>query len=440
MLDQLRRLAPKPIISLYHRLTAAAAAGWYHWPSRQLVVIGVTGTDGKTTTVTMIADLLTSGGHTVGLSSTVWMQIGTKRWLNESHMTMPGRFALQRLLRQMVKAGCDFAVIEVSSEGLDQWRHSGVDFDAAVITNLSPEHLKTHGTFERYRQAKEKLFGQIIKSGDKRGRDARLIKKITVVNLDDPSAEQFLKYWAEQKFGVTLQAEPKIPDGVTGEIKVFRAKHIARYPGGSSFEVDGHKINLNLPGDYNILNALVALAVASAFGLDWVRLTKAVAEIKPVPGRWQEIATNKPWRVIIDYALTPPALTQFYQTLKQTGAKRTIAVFGAAGGGRDAWKRPELGKIAAQYADIIILTTDDPYNEDPAQIAGAIISGVPPAQRPKFTIIIDRRQAIRRAVALAQPGDVVAITGMGAETSMMIKGKKVRWNDAAVVEEILAIK
>ena len=160
----------------------------------------------------MIADLLSAAGYTVGLSSSVYYQVGAERWLNESHMTMPGRFGLQRLLRRMIDAGCTYAVIEVSSEGLVQSRHLGIDFDVAVFTNLSPEHLKAHGTFERYRQAKEKLFQQIIKGGDKHGPDGAPVKKISVVNLDDASAEHFLRYWAEEKYGVTMRAGVSAPD------------------------------------------------------------------------------------------------------------------------------------------------------------------------------------------------------------------------------------
>lgn len=437
MTSLIRRLVPAQLIQLYHRGVAVAASLWFGLPSRKMIVIGVTGTDGKTTTVTMIVDLLMAAGYRVGLSSTVYYQVGDKRWLNESHMTMPGRFGLQQLLRRMVKAQCQFAVIEVSSEGLAQSRHIGIDFDAAVITNLSPEHLKTHRTFDRYRRAKELLFGQIIKGGDKRGPDGLPAKKVSVVNLDDSSAEHFLKFWAEEHYGVTMQQRPPIPAIRPEKVHVWRAENIHHADDRSTFEVAGHSLELPLPGDYNVMNALEALAVASAYGVDWPTLAKGLRTVKPIPGRWQEVPTGKPWRVIIDYALTPRALTMFYQALKQEHVKRIIAVFGAAGGGRDTWKRPELGKIAGEHADVVILTTDDPYDDDPAHIAGEIMAGVGADKRGEVEVILDRRLAIRRAMEVAQPGDVIAITGMGAETSMVVQGQKVPWNDASVVQDLL---
>jgi len=437
MIGTLRRLTPRPLIGAYHRLMAISAALWYRLPSHQMVVVGVTGTDGKTTTATIITDLLTAAGYKVGLSSTVYDQIGTDRHLNESHMTMPGRWQLQRLLRRMVQAGCQYAVIEVSSEGLAQSRHIGIDFDVAVITNLSPEHLKSHGTFERYRQAKEKLFGQIIKGGDKHGPDGKPVKKVSVVNLDDPSAEYFLKYWAEEQYGVTTHESTNIPTQQAGKVHVLRGENIKLGTDRSTFTVNGINMELPLPGEYNVMNALEALAVVSALGVSWEQLKSGLRTVKPVPGRWQEIPTNKEWRVVVDYALTPRALTLFYQALKQSGAKGTIAVFGAAGGGRDAWKRPVLGNIAAMFARQIILTTDDPYNDDPAHIAGEILAGVPADKRGEVEVVLDRKQAIKRAMEIAQPGEVIAITGMGAETSMMVRGQKVAWNDAEAVQSLL---
>lgn len=435
MLNFLRRLTPRSLITAYHRGLAWTATQWYRRPSRSMTVIGVTGTDGKTTTATIIADLLTSAGHQVGLISSVYYQLGSRRWLNAGHMTMLGRFGLPRLLRQMVEAGCQYAVLEVSSEGLAQYRHSGIDFDVAVITNLSPEHIKAHGSFVRYRQAKEILFAQVATGNHKRRRDGQPIKKVAVVNLDDPSAREFLKFPVEEQYGITLRLPP--PASLVPADHIFTAERIRREPGRSLFSLAGHEFELPVPGDYNISNALEALAVASALGVGWSALQSGLRQVAPIPGRWQEVPTRRSWRVIVDYALTPRALELFYRALKQSGANRIIAVFGAAGGGRDSWKRPELGRIGANHSAAVVITTDDPYDEDPARIAGEIMSGVPADKRSQVEIILDRRLAIRRALGLAQPGDVVAITGMGAETSMMIKGQAVAWNDPAVVQEEL---
>lgn len=437
MLGSLKRFIPRRARALYHRWLALAATLWYGRPSRHLIVIGITGTDGKTTTALMLTSILQAAGHRVGLSSSLFFQVAEERWLNETHMTMPGRFALQRLLRQMVRAGCRYAVIEVSSEGLLQHRHSGIDFDMALITNISPEHLKSHGTFEAYRSAKGRLFGKIIKGADK-VIDGQNVKKATIVNLDDPEAAYFLKFWAEEHHGVTLSAAPEVPMQTKEKLRVWAAADIVIEAHTSHFQVDGQKVIVPMPGRYNISNALEAIAATAVLRIPWPSRIKGIADLDELPGRFEEVPTNKSWRVVVDYAVTPKALESFYQALQSSGVKSIIAVFGAAGGGRDTWKRPEVGKIASQYCRRIILTTDDPYDDDPAEIADAIQAGVPMDRRSNIEIVLDRREAMRRAMSLAEAGDVVAITGMGAETTMVVKGKKVPWSDAGVAKELIS--
>lgn len=453
MLGLLRRLLPRPVLRAYHRLLVWSAMWWYGRPSRHLVVIGVTGTDGKTTTAVLTADLLMAAGHRVALSSSVYEQIGATRRLNESHLTMPGRFALQRWLRAAVMADCQYAVLEVSSEGIRQHRHTGIDFDAAVLTNLTPEHLETHGGFEAYRHAKGRLFERLAKSGDKtslsaalesrpssttEGSNTRKAKRISVVNLDDDNAEYFLQFWADEHFGTSLKAAPELPAKPKYPITLRSAGDIQTDGDHSAFTVEGHRMTLAMPGRYNIANALQAVVVARAYGVSWAAIETELAKPRTIPGRGEKIVSQGGgFRAVVDYALTPSALEQFYQSLQLSGAKRILAVFGAAGGGRDRWKRPELGSIASKYASIIVLTTDDPYGEDPAAITGAIAAGIPASSRAEVLTILDRRAAIAKAIALAQPGDVVAVTGMGAETSMMVKGKKVPWSDVETVRKLL---
>lgn len=436
MLGFIKRLIPRRARATYHRWLALAATLWYGRPSRHLIVIGITGTDGKTTTAMMLASILQAAGHRVGLSSSLFFQVAEHRWANETHMTMPGRFALQRLLRQMVRAHCRYAIVEVSSEGLLQHRHAGIDFDLAMITNISPEHLKSHGTFENYRSSKGRLFGKIIKGNDK-AMDGETVKKATIVNLDDPEVAYFLKFWAEERHGVTLSAAPEVPMQSKEKLRIWTAGDIVTEAHGSRFRVDGQNVSVPIPGRYNILNALEAIAAAAVLRIPWASRVKGIADLQHLPGRFEEITTGKPWRVVVDYAVTPKALESFYQALQGSGATGIISVFGAAGGGRDTWKRPELGKIAAKYCRKIILTTDDPYNDDPQQIAEAIRAGVPEDKRQNVEIVVDRREAIKRAMSVAQTGDAIAITGMGAETSMMVKGKKMTWNDAKVVKELI---
>jgi UDP-N-acetylmuramoyl-L-alanyl-D-glutamate--2,6-diaminopimelate ligase len=436
MVSRMKRFIPKVMLRRYHRLLAMLANLWYGRPSRHLVVIGVTGTDGKTTTASLIADTLGASGALVGLSTSALVQVGTRRWLNESHMTMPGRFALQKLLRQMVQAGCRYAVIEMSSEGLVQNRHVGIDIDVAVVTNVTPEHIEAHGSFEQYRAAKGLLFASIIRGGDKHLHGAT-IPKVTVVNLDDPNHDFFLAYWAEQHFGTCLQPH-ELPARPKEKTTVLCPTSIHLDHDRSIFTLDGHNVALPLPGEYNVRNALQAAAVGRALGLEWSTIISGLAAAHQIPGRTQRIDSGRGWEIVVDYALTPNALTQLYTALKQQGARRIIAVFGAAGGGRDAWKRPELGNIAAEYCDQIILTTDDPYSEDPAKIAEAILAGIPAEKKGRVLVQLDRKEAIREAMRQAKSGDVIAITGMGSETSMMVQGKAVAWSDTQVVQELLA--
>lgn len=425
-----RRLAPRWSLRAYHKALAVLAAWRYRRPSREMVVIGVTGTDGKTTTAMMIAEILRAAGRVVGLSSTVAFSDGRRRWPNTGHMTMPGRFALQRLLRQMIRAGCRHAVIEVSSEGLAQGRLTGIDVDLAVLTNITPEHIKSHGSFERYKAAKLMLFESIGWSFRKRlGPEA--VKKISIVNGDDPNAAFFLRAPADAKFVTSLGGQVTLDPNV----HLIAAKNIRLEPTGSTFTVNGTSYHLALPGGYNVANALQAIAAAQALGLPPEASQRGLAAVTAIPGRFEVIEAGHGRRVIVDYAVTPAALGNFYRAVRQTGAKRIVAVFGAAGGGRDTWKRPELGKVAAKYCDRIILTTDDPYDEDPQRICQAIRGGVPAEWPGTLTIELDRREAIVLAMREAQSGDVVAVTGMGAETSMVVRGRRVPWNDATVVRE-----
>ncbi len=435
MVSALKRLVPRGMRRQYHHVLALLASHVYGRPSRELVVIGVTGTDGKTTTASLIADVLSASGAKVGISSSAIFQIGDRRWLNETHMTMPGRFGLQKMLRDMVQAGCQYAVIEVSSEGLVQYRHAGIDFDIAVITNLSPEHIEAHGSFENYRLAKGILFNSIIRGGDKHI-DGKKVPKATVVNLDDPSHDFFLKFWAEKHYGFGLQPHQHEDAGRLDKLITLIPTAAQTTDTGSTFTLEGQTFRLPLPGKYNVYNALAATAVARAVDVEWPVIAEGLSNVQAIPGRGETIDSGKGWKVVVDYALTPHALEALYTSLQSSGAQGIIGVFGAAGGGRDVWKRPELGKTANEYCTKIILTTDDPYNENPENIAQDILKGV--SDKDKAEIILDRREAIKKAITMAQAGDVIAVTGMGSETSMMVKGVKVEWSDVGVVKKLLA--
>ena len=399
ILRSIKKLIPRSVFIFfapsYHWALAVIGAVWYGFPARSLKIIGVTGTKGKSTTVYMITKILADIGLPVAAVGSLGYKIRDKEWPNTLKMTMPGRTKLQKFLWQAKRAGCEYAVLEVTSEGLAQHRLTGMDIDCAVFTNLHREHLESHGSLANYLKAKQKLF---LKT-----------KHIQVLNIDDPYFEKFANFPAR--------------------IKVTYGMGIAMI---SSLKFKNLK--LKLLGDFNEYNALAALAVADAYRLDLDQAVKTLNAIESIPGRMETIEAESKslkFKVVVDYAHTPDSLEAVYRNLRPQ-AKRLIGVLGAAGGGRDKWKRPEFGKIASNWCDEIVLTNEDPYDEDPGQIIEQVALGVPKSK--KLTKILDRGEAIRHALAIAQKGDTVVITGKGNETSIAVAGgKKIPWSDKAEV-------
>jgi len=394
MKEILKKFLPKFVLSFYHFILAFLGALIYGFPSKKLTLIGVTGTNGKTTTTEMIASIFEKAGKKIALLNSIRFKIGEKEEINKLRMTMPGRFFIQRFLKKAVKESCQYAIIEVTSEGIKQHRHRFLDFKVAVFTNLAPEHIEAHGSFEKYREAKGKFF--------------QATKEIHVINVEDKNAEYFLKFSAKKKITYGLKK---------GDVNL-----------------ENTKVNLKIPGEFNLYNALAAISVAISQGIDKNFAIKVLEEFKGVPGRMEEVI-SKPFRVIVDYAFTPNALEKVYQTLRNTiypiPNTKLICVLGACGGGRDKWKRPVLGEIAAKYCDEVIVTNEDPYDEDPWQIIEQVAFGT----KGKARKILDRREAIREALKLAREGDIVVITGKGCEPSICVKGKKIPWDDRKVVKE-----
>ena len=394
MKDFLKKILPNFILSFYHFILPFLGALIYGFPSKKLILIGVTGTNGKTTTTEMIREIFEKAGKKIALLNSVRFKIGDKEEINKLRMTMPGRFFIQRFLKRAVKEGCEFAILEVTSEGIKQHRHRFLNFKVAVFTNLAPEHIEAHGSFEKYREAKEKFF--------------QATKEIHVINVEDENSDYFLKFPAKRKITYGLKK---------GDINL-----------------ENTKIKLKIPGRFNIYNALAAISVAISQGIDKDFAIKVLEDFKGVPGRMEEVV-SKPFRVIVDYAFTPNALEKVYQTLRtsnfQLPNSKLICVLGACGGGRDKWKRPVLGQLAAKYCDEVIVTNEDPYDEDPWQIIEEVAVGT----KGKARKILDRREAIRTALKLAKEGDIVIITGKGCEPSICVKGKKIPWDDRKVVKE-----
>lgn len=385
-----RKLVPSFLLGWYHWSLAFLGACLYCFPSRKLKVIGVTGTNGKTTVVNLATAILDRAGMKTAALSGIEFKINEKRWPNKLKMTMPGRFKIQKFLRQAVSAGCKYALLEVTSEGIKQFRHKFVKFDTAVFTNLSQEHIEAHQGFENYRAAKGKLF--------------QATKNIHIINTDDASASYFLQFPARKTYTYGLNQ---------GDINNRDLR-----------------LSLKLPGEFNIYNALAATCVGMAYGIDLGVAKGALEEIEGIPGR-MELVIKEPFKVFVDYAFTPNALEKVYQTVKPQAAKM-ICVLGACGGGRDKWKRPVLGGIAAKYCDEVIVTNEDPYDEKPEDIMKQVAAGT----NAKAEIIPDRREAIRKSLASAGPGDAVVITGKGCEPWIMeAGGKRVPWDDRNVVRE-----
>jgi len=410
ILRQIKKFIPKPLLSIYHYKMALLGAFLYGFPSRGLTVIGVTGTSGKSTTCDFITRILEEAENKVASISTIRFKIAEKEWENKYKMTMPGRFVIQKFLSQARRAGCNFIILEVTSEGIRQFRHKFISFDTAVFTNLSPEHIESHGSFEKYRNEKLKLF--------------RATKNIHVINIDDENSKYFLD----------IPANKKIKFGIND------AKNI--------------NLKLQLIGEFNVLNALAAIFVAKAYGISLEVCKKALEKTKGIAGR-MEVVQKDPFEVVVDYAHTPEQLESVYKTFKD---KNLICVLGSCGGGRDKWKRPELGKIAKKYCKEIIITNEDPYDENPLSIMNEIESGFSQIRNPKslpaiafgdsrwqageirnYKKILDRREAIKKAIESAKPGDTVIITGKGSEPWMCVEnGKKIPWSDKNIAKEELS--
>jgi len=392
----IKKFIPTFSVSWYHFLLAFLGAIWHRFPSKKLIVIGVTGTKGKSTVVNLAGRILEEAGFKVGWISSLTLKIGKKEWLNPYHMTMPGRFLIQKFLREMVNEKCKYALIEVTSEGILQHRQKFIDFNVAVFTNLAPEHIEAHGSFEKYREAKGKLFAAT--------------KNTHIINLDDENADYFLKFPAKKKYTYGLNR---------GDINTQNSK-----------------LKINLLGEFNIYNALAATCVGFSQGVDSETCKKALEKIKGIPGRMEIIDEGQDFTVIVDLAHTPDSFEKVFKLAKDLPHNKIISVFGSAGGGRDKWKRPELGRIAAEHSDQIILTNEDSYEEDPLVILNQIESGIKNSRIPIIKIL-DRREAIRKAFQSAQKNDIVLVLGKGTEQTMVINSKKIHWDDRGVVKEEL---
>ncbi len=429
MFHQLKKFAPRGLTAVYHYLLSYAAALIYNNPSREMIVIGVTGTNGKTSTAYMIAKALEADGAKTGCTTTAIFKVADKEWLNDTKMTMLGRFQLQKLLRQMVDAGCAYAIVETSSQGIVQHRHQNIAYDICVFTNLTPEHIEAHGGFENYKQAKIRLFKHTASLSPKILNNTE-VPRFAVLNCDD-------EHWQDFKL-------PEFANFTTygaGECADMRAENIQETTHGVSFTIAGSTVNLNIMGKVNAYNALAALSCAKICGVGTESAIKSLEAIKNIPGRFESINEGQPFTVLVDYAPEPASLSVIYQTIAELKPKRLIHVLGSCGGGRDIARRPILGSMAGQTADIVIITNEDPYDDDPMQIIADVAKGAKEAgkvENQNLFLISDRREAINKAIALAEPGDLVLLTGKGSEQAICVaNGKKIPWDEREVARQAL---
>lgn len=409
----------KKIYSLYHFMLALTAALWYGFPSWKLIVIGITGTKGKTSTVELLHEILAQSGEKAASSSSLRFRIGDAVTPNDLKMTMPGRFFLQRFLYRAQQAGCRYVVLEATSQGIMQHRHRFIKFDTAALTNVAPEHIEAHGGFENYVAAKRRLFRAVVPDG------------AIVLNRDDTQSQSLadaararIKIWYGRG-GIDLPDRRVSLGGVRMDAN------------GISFVADGVPFRSPLQGAFNLANILAGVATGMRYGVSLEKIAVAVARVSGIAGR-MEYVQAEPFAVIADYAHTPDSMRSVYETLARDHS-RLICVFGATGGGRDTWKRPEFAKIAERFCEIAVLTNEDPYDENPERILNQIQEGFSESFMPHVVRVLDRRAAIREAVGRARLGDAVIITGKGGEPWMMgPHGTKIPWDDRQIAREAIA--
>ncbi len=420
MLSLLRKLIPNdfPLRVWYLKMWTLIGAITYGFPAQGMPIVGITGTDGKTTTVFFTMQLLRSLGKKVGMASTVGFQIGEEYRRNSTHKTSMGRFGLMKLFREFKRSDVDIAIVEVSSHGLVQGRLDHVAFSTAVITNLSREHLDYHKTMKAYQHAKGILFTKVSQY---KGRQSYVVYK----DFDES------EYYQEKGKGgcVLTYGKDKHATLSLGQID----HHEKGMKVAFVYQEKEYQVDLPAFGECNALNMLAAIEVCMAEGFMLDDITAHIGELKGPPGRMERLETPNGVVVYIDYAVTPKALTELYTTLKTSQQGRVIAVLGACGD-RDQGKRPLMGELATRLCDHVIFTNEEPYTEDPRTIIGMLVVGAKQEHRTNFDIVEDRGVAIERALKIADKGDVIVVTGMGDQDSMVVGDEMIPWNDRQAVE------
>lgn len=407
--------------NVYRKTRIQLVSARYGWPARGLRVIAVTGTNGKTTTANYINEILKQAGYKTAMFTTAVIEVAGESKINDLNATVASVSRMQQFLNEARRYKVDFVILEVTSHSLHQHKLDGVPIEAAVMTNLTQDHLDYHKTMEKYAAAKGLLFA----------RNPRYI----VLNRDDDWFDYFDKYLAEEQkitYGKSEDADVRISD-----IKLYKKGSEATL----AFDhQEKSQLATYLPGEYNVFNMAAAASICYVLGVSMSDIKNGIASLEGIPGRFERATKDEKYEVVVDYAHTPDALEKLLEATRNITKKRIILVFGACGD-RDALKRPIMGKIAAKLADEIILTDEESYNEDPDKIRRDIYAGIEESKATnKTTEIADRREAIRHALNIAKKDDTILITGMGHEQFRIINGEKLPWNDTNIVREIISEK
>ncbi len=422
LVKTVRKVLPAPAVRFseetYRQARVRAVAARYGNPAKNLKVLAVTGTNGKTTTAGYLNEILKAAGYRTAMFTTAVIELAGESRVNDLNATVATTQQMQQFFRSAKKAKVDYVILEGTSHALQQHKLVGVPIECAIFTNLTQDHLDYHKTMENYAAAKAKLFAN----------NPRYI----VLNQDDEWFDYFDKFVASKHkitYGTSSDAECRI-----SQVKLHKK-------GSDVGLVIDHqtkfKLTTALPGKFNVYDAVAAVAAAYVLEVELSAIVKGVANLKAIPGRFEYIKTNKPYEVIVDYAHTPDALKQLLEAAKHLTKNRLILVFGACGD-RDKAKRPVMGEIAVEGADRIIVTDEESYNEDPEAIRKMVLSGIKQAGGDgKTEEVADRREAIKKALSIARGGDTILVTGMGHEQFRIVAGERLPWNDGDVVRELL---
>jgi UDP-N-acetylmuramoyl-L-alanyl-D-glutamate--2,6-diaminopimelate ligase len=405
---------PLILVPNARRALADLSAAFYGHPSRRLPVVGVTGTDGKTSTTQLLSAILEAHGLRTGWLTTVNTRLGDEIRPNAADHTTPEAPVIQRMLAQMLAAHLDVAILETSSHALALDRVRGVDYKVGVFTNLAPEHINFHGSFDAYLAAKRQLFERLPLDG------------LAVLNADDPASALLRESTRARILTYALDSTADIT-----------ATDIVLSPTGTSFTALERRVRTQLVGRFNVANWLAAYTAATYFGATPDELVEASRRQEPVPGRMHLVDAGQPFALIIDFAHTPQALEKALETVHSLITGNLLLAFGLAGG-RDAANRAVMGSLAARKSDYFVITMDDPGREDPRVIASQIADGARSSGRDNFSVELDRRSAIRLLLERARPGDAVLLAGKGHEQRMIVGDRRLPWNDARVAAEVLA--